>query len=281
MAEEPRLRWRDWFVGSARLRAEEVVALDELGDESCAVLDRAFPRSFDSNRIVIPAVPDRLDVALAIAAADEVLGGRGLAHREVSVYGPLPTSWYEALVGRGATAHPLVLMAIPLDGTGGGDGGGTEVVEVDEEQVAPFVAADWRESEPSFDDETVRQLVARRVRLDRAGRVQRLAVAAPDATADDSPARAAGGLAAAADLVVRGRTAGLDNVGTLGAYRGRGYGDSLVAAAVRRAAGAGCDLLLLEALADDWPREWYARRGFEQVGEAWALRWTPPAAPDS
>ncbi|SDX86690.1 Protein of unknown function [Geodermatophilus africanus] len=40
----------------------------------------------------------------------------------------------------------------------------------------------------------------------------------------------------------------------------------VLAAALNRAADRGCDLVVLEADAIDWPRHWYARRGFEPVG---------------
>ena len=49
-------------------------------------------------------------------------------------------------------------------------------------------------------------------------------------------------------------------------HRGRGHGDALVARALELAGAAGCDLVVLEASADDWPRHWYARRGFAEVG---------------
>jgi ribosomal protein S18 acetylase RimI-like enzyme len=51
--------------------------------------------------------------------------------------------------------------------------------------------------------------------------------------------------------------------------RGRGYGDAVLARVLAGAAEAGCDLVVLEAAADDWPRHWYARRGFEVVGSTW------------
>jgi GNAT superfamily N-acetyltransferase len=53
------------------------------------------------------------------------------------------------------------------------------------------------------------------------------------------------------------------------AARGRGYGDAGLARCLELAAGAGCDLVVLEAAADDWPRTWYARRGFTEVGVCW------------
>jgi hypothetical protein len=43
----------------------------------------------------------------------------------------------------------------------------------------------------------------------------------------------------------------------------------VVAKVLSLAAEAGCDLVVLEADADDWPREWYARRGFRVVGSVW------------
>jgi GNAT superfamily N-acetyltransferase len=51
--------------------------------------------------------------------------------------------------------------------------------------------------------------------------------------------------------------------------RGQGYGDAVLARALDLAARAGCDLVVLEAAAQDWPRHWYARRGFEVVGSVW------------
>ena len=55
-----------------------------------------------------------------------------------------------------------------------------------------------------------------------------------------------------------------------------GHADAILARALDLAADAGCDLVVLEAAADDWPRHWYARRGFEVVGSCGP----PTAAPD-
>ena len=71
-----------------------------------------------------------------------------------------------------------------------------------------------------------------------------------------------------AQLRVDGATAAVDSVLTDPEARGRG----LRATPCWRGSStsrheAGCDLVVLEAAADDWPRHWYARRGFE-VGRA-------------
>jgi GNAT superfamily N-acetyltransferase len=53
------------------------------------------------------------------------------------------------------------------------------------------------------------------------------------------------------------------------AARGRGYATALVVSAIARARAVGCDVVLLVADADDWPRTWYERLGFVDVGGRW------------
>ena len=59
------------------------------------------------------------------------------------------------------------------------------------------------------------------------------------------------------------------------AHRGRGHGDPLVARALALAGAAGCDIVVLEAFADDWPWHWYARRGFADLGLSWSVTSVP------
>ena len=81
--------------------------------------------------------------------------------------------------------------------------------------------------------------------------------------------RMGGTVVAAAVLKIDGATAGLDAVGTDPAHRGRGHGDALVTDALALAAAAGCDVVGLDASIDDWPRDWYARRGFAETTRSW------------
>jgi ribosomal protein S18 acetylase RimI-like enzyme len=71
-------------------------------------------------------------------------------------------------------------------------------------------------------------------------------------------------VAAFCELYSDGRTAQIETVVTLGPYRGRGLGTKVVLAAL--AAARGHDLVFLVADADDWPKGWYARLGFEPEG---------------
>jgi GNAT superfamily N-acetyltransferase len=76
-------------------------------------------------------------------------------------------------------------------------------------------------------------------------------------------------VAAALQLRVDGATAAVESVLTDPRARRRGYADALLTAALGRAGAAGCDLVVLEAAELDWPRRWYARRGFAVVGRTW------------
>jgi ribosomal protein S18 acetylase RimI-like enzyme len=63
-----------------------------------------------------------------------------------------------------------------------------------------------------------------------------------------------------------GRTAQFENLATHDGFRRRGYGDALIRDAMRRGREAGCDLSFLTADLDDWPRQWYQRLGYVDVG---------------
>ncbi len=78
-----------------------------------------------------------------------------------------------------------------------------------------------------------------------------------------------GRVVSAGQLRVDGATAAVESLTTDPAARGHGHGDAVLAAALDQAAGFGCDLVVLEAGAADWPRHWYARRGFVPVGSTW------------
>jgi N-acetylglutamate synthase-like GNAT family acetyltransferase len=58
----------------------------------------------------------------------------------------------------------------------------------------------------------------------------------------------------------------IEDVMTAEAHTRRGYADTVLATALREAAG--CGLVFLLAEADDWPRTWYARRGFTPIGRS-------------
>jgi RimJ/RimL family protein N-acetyltransferase/ribosomal protein S18 acetylase RimI-like enzyme len=77
---------------------------------------------------------------------------------------------------------------------------------------------------------------------------------------------AEGEIAAYCEVRSDGEVSQIEDVNTLTRFRGRGLGRAIVQRAVDQAR-ATSDLVYLEALADDWPRELYAKLGFDVVGE--------------
>ena len=74
-----------------------------------------------------------------------------------------------------------------------------------------------------------------------------------------------GAIAGWCELRRRDGVAQIEDVEVLEAFRGRGLGRAIVQHALEEGVRTG-DLVYLEALADDWPRELYARLGFTAVG---------------
>ena len=74
---------------------------------------------------------------------------------------------------------------------------------------------------------------------------------------------------AGTQLRIDGATAAVEAVLCDPDHRGAGLATALVAEAVARARAVGCDVVWLLAYADDWPRRWYERLGFVDVGARW------------
>jgi ribosomal protein S18 acetylase RimI-like enzyme len=71
---------------------------------------------------------------------------------------------------------------------------------------------------------------------------------------------------ASCELLAGDGVAEVCDVGTHPSHRGRGLARAVVTAASRAARGDGAELVVVTADADDWPRQLYARLGFEPVG---------------
>jgi GNAT superfamily N-acetyltransferase len=76
-------------------------------------------------------------------------------------------------------------------------------------------------------------------------------------------------------LLRAGGIAQVEEVGTLAPARERGYAKAIVAAAVAAAQAEGDTTIFLTAEAADWPQLFYARMGFETVGDLTVLRRRP------
>jgi N-acetylglutamate synthase-like GNAT family acetyltransferase len=75
-----------------------------------------------------------------------------------------------------------------------------------------------------------------------------------------------GEIVAAADLYLDAPDAQIEDVLTVEGRRGRGHGAAVVLTAAAEAYAAGAEFVFLVADAHDWPKDWYARLGFEPIG---------------
>ena len=218
-----------------------------------AVLDPDFVHSKDNNRLLLTAPVDADTVE---ATADEVAGNAGWPHRAAALLWPGAGDVAAELGRRGWQILELLLMARPAGPTAGGE----RVEVVDEPDVHEFWARSWRRDLPDRPDRerVITDLIGREQLNDRVVAVTNLV------------GREEGRVVASGQLRVDGATAAVDALLTDPAARGRGHADAVLARAVDLAARAGCDLVVLEAAAADWPRHWYARRGFEVVGSVWS-----------
>jgi uncharacterized protein (DUF952 family)/GNAT superfamily N-acetyltransferase len=226
-----------------------------------AVLDPDVAASQDNNRLLLTAPVDAATVA---AGAEEVGGNAGWPHRAALLAWPGAGTVAGDLAQLGWDVQELVLMA---RSTAGPPSAATDRVEVvDQAAVHDFWERSWRRDLAGLGnrlDAVVAQLVAREELNDRVVAVTDLVVREHDR------------VVAAAQLRVDGATAAVESVLTDPGARGRGHADALLTRALQLAAEAGCDLVVLEAAADDWPRRWYARRGFAEVGRTWSVSRRP------
>ena len=247
----------DWYAQITRGRATTLVEFDS---HSWGLLTPEWPRSHANNGVLVRRDPgaDQL-----IEWTEQLLGSRDFNHRYVMAMCELSAATVDGLTQAGDTMEPELQMVRPL----------TDadvlpvsplVAIVDEDTMSPFNARLWREEWlPTADDETVRQLVGRRETYSRSTQFISFAIRNPDAAAHSNE------FVACCDIAIKDWATELDGVTTLADHRKRGYGEILIETALSLARSAGSDYAVLTALADDWPRRWYARRGFLETGPAW------------
>lgn len=223
------------------------------GHRRVAVLDADAPRSFPHNQLLL----DDVVPAAIVADARRVLGGAGLPHMAASLLHPDSAAGAAALADLGWWVQPSVTMARRWGPPQPAHRPASAVTRVEAERLRTWWAVQTHRSMPGAPaDDVVTQLTDRRVAAGAVADMRYLAVEL------DGEVRAA---AAALD----GATAFLDSVDTDQAHRGAGYGEALLLGCLATAERTGCDLVVLDALVDERPRDWYARRGDTEVGRHW------------
>ena len=139
----------------------------------------------------------------------------------------------------------------------------SEVAEVEREALAAIRESILREwlTEPS--EEVVRQVREADRLMAAAGKARHFA-----AVVEGIPV-------SSTDLYSDGRTAQIEDVGTLPDHRGQGHASAVVMRALEEARAMSHEFIFLSADARDWPKELYRRLGFDGVGERYAYLRSP------
>jgi ribosomal protein S18 acetylase RimI-like enzyme len=220
-----------------------------------ALFNDQLRRVYDTNFVRFERGFDELDGALVEAAADELQAS--LRHRKVIVPDDAAGARVaEDLKERGWRHHRLVTMAYrgPRDRSG--------LSPRDAEQVDPRAVRGAREQaldDGSRDTEARRQIVAFTELMADVSRSRLFA------------AFTEGEIGSFCALFQEGGVGQIDEVTTIERFRRRGLATAAVEAALRASLADGDELTFLVADESDWPREWYARLGFEQIGRRYEL----------
>lgn len=218
-----------------------------------AVFNADFAASYDNNKLVLATAPDP---AVALAECDRLLSEAGLSHRLAFVNDDQDgMACAAAFVAAGYQHETQLLMK--HKGPAPQAPSGVEVTLIDLATHYEIDLASWRAELPHASDGAIAQLAARRAaHLRAADEVRFLGV------------RADGAVRARAELYIDAgqRVAQIEDVMTDEAYRGRGFARAIIADGLRRAAAAGCDLTFIIADAVDWPKDFYGRLGFVEIG---------------
>lgn len=178
----------------------------------------------------------------------------GAPHRVTEVIGNPGTEVVAQMVAHDFVHQSVVLMASDISEADSLD---------DDPRISDATEADLREWQrastltwiPDADESTLNDLVNRRELLDAGSTAVRLA------------ARVDNTVVGSVDVVARGPMAEIDSLAVHTDHQRSGIGEALLTSAIARAHALGVRTVMLSALSEDWPREWYARRGFAEVGE--------------
>jgi GNAT superfamily N-acetyltransferase len=239
-------RIADFRVSFARCQAAVVREVPG----GVVVLDPEYAASHEHNQLII----DRATAPAELPAlADKALGH--LPYRRITILDDA-TGTSCAPVLAGADYNHDTELVMTHSGAALAPGSFAESVTVPE--LRPALIRQLCAWMPQAADDVIYQLAERRTaRLRGAGRVSFLAVRDENGT-----------IASWADLYLdpARRIAQIEDVMTAEGSTRRGYADTVIATALRQAEGYGLVFLLADA--DDWPRTWYARRGFTPIGRS-------------
>jgi GNAT superfamily N-acetyltransferase len=226
-----------------------------------ALFHDGFPRRWDSNFLRVERSVGSSTSADLAAQADRILSGFG--HREFIFEDDEEGARLAGgFVELGYTSDRLVDLVLRRDPDRGPPR--IEVHEVPLEAVRPLMIETTLVSHGGMDRGSAEMLADFATVL-----VERVGARFFGGWVD-------GDLAGCCELYIRDGVAQIENVDTLERFRNRGVARAFLAVAIDAAREAGADLIFLTADDADWPKQLYAKLGFDPVGHFRQFRKPPP-----
>jgi GNAT superfamily N-acetyltransferase len=249
------------FDEALRKRAAERIVPFRFGH---AYFNSRFPRVWDLNVVRVEAHGD-VDPGEIASDAELLHTDAGHTHRRIDVLDEsVGAACAPFLTRLGWRANREVFMAYRGDGDRTVDTAAVEEVTV--QDLRPLREEVARAEPWAVDDDVVRMVLDAKLLWARAGSARHFAL------------RKDGKFVSATDLYSDGSTAQVEDVATSPAHRTHGFASGVVLRAVEQAFAAGHDFVFLVADDQDWPKELYARLGFEPIGCTWSFLRSPAAA---
>lgn len=212
-----------------------------------------FPLRYDANMAIADRPLGTVTAEDVVATLDEAYDG--FRHREVEFASASDGDAIAMGMGEhGYAIEQMLVMALRRDPDREPDLAAVEELEIAE--MRPFTAEVTRR-EPWGREAGIAEMMAsfRQVLVDGVG-------------ARFFAQRVDGQLAGSCELYVDGDAAQIEDVNTLEEFRGRGVARNVVLRAAEEAARSGATFVFLFADEQDWPRQLYARLGFDEVGQS-------------
>jgi GNAT superfamily N-acetyltransferase len=251
---EHRVKMSDELSRVHRFEREIELAGTETVDSplGTGVLTPELPRRHDSNYVFLERATSAQE---AIAEADRILGGAGRTHRVILTFDEdLAVRLSPQFQALGWLIQRHLFMAQRREPEKRAD---TSIVrEVDESVLRPGRTREIL-SQPWGTPEVARQLLDAKVMLGERAKTRFFGVVVD------------GEIVAWSDLYLAQGVGQVEDVATAAEHRGKGYATAVVLRAAEEARRAGADLVFLVADDYDWPKELYARLGFDPIGRVY------------
>jgi N-acetylglutamate synthase-like GNAT family acetyltransferase len=248
------------FFALERRLIERLSTRIEPFDYGTAFFDEKNRQRYSSNFLLVDSSREAVTAEALMSAADEILGGSGYEHRQIDVEN-------DQLGGRLSTelakhSYKVERNVIMVQRRQPDRQSDLDVDELTFAEVKPLREETYRRRPWAKSEEVVQSFTEEHGKYERVIGARFFAVSFE------------GSLAGCCELYVDGLDAQVEFVDTLEEFRGRGVARAVVLRAAAAARTAGAKHVFIVADEDDWPKDLYARLGFDRIGRTWQFaRW--------